>query len=760
MKVRYRVPSAIIVAAAIIIAFASPISADLYEPLEESKLTPPSMEEFQQMAENRVENHACMKKAEKWIENQKLLKYQSWTEPTLNMYDYDVTHYEINIGLDFADAFISGYSKTTLTVLKDGLSMVDLNLGYIYGVSNVMLNDSINISFSKAQWYLLHTYLPEPFDSGAQISITVYYSGYPNQVGYMTFYNYGSSQVCFTSVEPYGSRFWWPCKDFPFDKPDSVDLIVTHPANHKLVSNGLQRSRVDNGDGTATTHWHEGYPIATYLVTIGCTDYGRFDQSWEYAPGQFLPIEQYYYPEAPPTNQSYSSYYFDLYTIPSLEALSYWHTLYPFIEERYGHNHYGWGGAMEHQTMTSISPNFNTEYVIAHEAAHQWGGDLVTCRNFHHIWLNEGFASYSEVLYFRYHYGEQYANTWLNYQKHLDAGTPYVEDLENDYIFDNVTVYDKASWLFYMLHMILGDEGFRNAMDTYFHDPDLEFASAVTDDLEAACETVYGDELDWFFDAWVYQEGNPVYQYSYQYEENTAGNYEITLAIDQIQEYNKFTMPIEVQAFMGAADTTITVFNNLRNQIFQFKLDSPPDSILIDPNDKILCEKVFEPEFTVHIIGQEMPEAYVGLPYYIEFEAVGGTPPYTWNKVSGQFPYGLTLSSNGDIAVLEGTPTFASTFSFFLEVEDNSVPTQSMTMNFVIDVNPPPPVCGDLNVDQEVNIADIIFMINYIYLGGESPETQEIADVNCDDKISLVDIIYLVNYIFRGGAEPCADCPL
>jgi hypothetical protein len=155
-----------------------------------------------------------------------------------------------------------------------------------------------------------------------------------------------------------------------------------------------------------------------------------------------------------------------------------------------------------------------------------------------------------------------------------------------------------------------------------------------------------------------------------------------------------------------------------------------------------------------------MPEAYVGVPYYIEFEAVGGTPPYTWSKVSGQFPYGLTFSSNGDIAVLEGTPTFASTFSFFLEVEDNSVPTQSMTMNFVIDVNPQPPVCGDLNVDQEVNIADIIFMINYIYLGGEFPETQEIADVNCDDKISLVDIIYLVNYIFRGGAEPCADCPL
>ncbi len=760
MKSRYRIPRIIIASMAIMLLFTSLSNADLYEPYEKSKLPAPSMEEFQQMAENRLETHACMTKAEKWMQNEKYMRYQSYTEPTPNMYDYDVTHYDINIGIDFANEFISGYSKTTLTSLVDDLGFIDLNLGYIFNVSQVMLNDSININYSQTDWFLLQSYLPEAIDSGEQISLTVYYSGYPGQAGYMSFYYWGSSHVCFTSVEPFGSRFWWPCKDFPYDKPDSVDVIVTHPSDFTLVSNGMLQSLEDNGDGTATTHWHEGYPIATYLVTIGCTNYERFDQSWEYEPGKFLPIEQYHYPGAPPSSMQYSSYYFKNYTIPSLEALSYWHTLYPFIEEKYGHNHYGWGGAMEHQTMTSISPGFNTEYVIAHEAAHQWGGDLVTCRNFHHMWLNEGFASYSESLYFRYHYGDEFADTWLNYQKRLDVGTPYVEDLENDNVFDGATVYDKGAWVFYMLHMILGDEGFRTAMDTYFHDPDLEYGSALTEDLEEACETVYGDEMDWFFDAWVYQPGNPVYQYSYQTDQTKDGSYQVTLAIDQIQEYDKFTMPIEVKAFMGAEDTTITVFNNLLNQIFQFELDSEPDSILIDPNDKILCDKLFEPEFTVHIIGQEMPPAYVGTSYYVELDAIGGTPPYTWSKATGQLPYGLALNTAGDKAVIEGTPNFASDFTFSLEVEDNSDPVQSMTMSFAITVNPPLPVCGDLTGDQTVNVTDAVYLLNYIYLDGDAPDNLEVADVNCDDKVNLVDIIYIINYVFRGGAVPCADCPL
>ena len=743
-----------------IISLSFSVSAELYEPYEKSSVPEMSMEQFQDLLDHRVENHACMKKAEHYMDQVKFNMYQSYTEPTLNQLKYDVKHYEINVNLDFDNAFISGSSTTTFECLEDGLTIFDLNLGSIFSVSQVVLNGTINLNYSQSDWFLLTCNLPEAMDSGQIASVEVFYSGYPNQWGAMQFiYLYGSD-LCYTSVEPFDARFWWPCKDFPYDKADSVDVIVTHPSDFTLVSNGLLQGITDNGNGTSTTHWHEKYPITTYLITIGCAQYERFDQSWEYEPGQFLPIESYYLPGAPPTATWSSAYYFQNYTIPSLEALSYYYTLYPFIEEKYGHNHYNWGGAMEHQTMTSIMPTFNSEYVIAHECSHQWGGDLITCHNFHHMWLNEGFATYSESLYFKYHYGEQYARMWLDSQKHLNAGTPYVEDLENDNVFDGTTVYDKGGWVFYMLNMVLGDEGFRTAMDQYFHDPDLAFGAAYTSDLQRVCENVYGAPMDWFFDRWVYNPGNPIYQYSYMSEENTSkGNYSVNLFIEQIQTFDVFIMPLEVQVFYGGTDTIFTVFNDVRGQLVQFDLPQAPTNIKLDPQEKILREIIYDPEFKVHIIGKDLEDAYVGTAHYIDFHTIGGTPPFNWSKASGQVPYGMTFHG-GASAYLDGTPNYAADYSFKLRVEDSSDPVQISEYTFKIKVNPPRPICGDTNGDQKVGIGDAVYLINYIYVGGSAPSDETGADVSCDGKVSLVDVIYMINYVFRGGNEPCAGCPM
>jgi Peptidase family M1 domain/Peptidase M1 N-terminal domain/Dockerin type I domain len=748
----------IVVFLIVILAMTAILQAELYQPLKKSNPPPLTMEKFREMLETRTEKHACMKKAERLLETNKFNLYQSYTEPTPNQLDYDVLHYEINLDLDFNSEYISGNTKITLASLVDNLGFIDLNLGYNYVISQVTLNDTINLNYTVPDWFYFTSYLPEIIDSGEVITLTVHYSGNPNEIGYMMYYNDFGSHVCFTSCEPFGSRFWWACKDFPFDKPDSVDIIITHPSNYSVASNGLRQSITDHGNGRSTTHWHESFPIATYLVAIGVTDYERFDQSWEYYPGQFMPVEQYYFPGAPPQFDWSSAFYYNYFTIPSLEALSYWFTLYPFVSEKYGHYHFGWGGAMEHQTCTAISPTFNSEYVIAHECAHQWGGDLITCRNFHHMWLNEGFASYAEALYLLYHYDEEYYKMWLNFQKHTDAGTPYVEDLENDNVFDGPTVYDKGGWVFYMLHMVLGDDGFRTAMDMYFHDPDLRFKSAYTSDLQRVCESVYGAPMGWFFNQWIYEPGNPDYVYSYMEEEkiNSSG-YSVNLFINQVQEWTTFVMPIEIQAFAGGFDTTFTVFNYLRGQLFQFDLPSAPDSIKVDPNEKILCTVEHDPGFSVHIIGQDLPNGIQWEPYHVDFEAVGGSPPYNWSKAAGQIPYGLILETGAN-ASLDGTPTWVSDFAFSLQVEDSSNPPDTSTYHFTINVDPPPPLCGDANGDQEVNITDVVYALNYIYMSGPAPDPLETGDVNCDGKINLVDAIYIVNYIFRGGAEPCAGC--
>jgi aminopeptidase N len=606
----------------------------------------------------------------------------------------------------------------------------------------------------------MRTFLDQPIDSGQQITIRVDYGFYPNQVGYMRFYYSHGSEVVFTSTEPFGSRFWFPCKDFPFDKPDSVDVIGTHPANYTFASNGLLQSRVENGDGTATTHWHHGFPIAEYLITIGCTNYINYSQTWEYEPGKFMPIESYYYPGAPPSQTWSSAYYCETYAVPVLEALSYWFTLYPWVSERYGHNHYGWGGAMEHQTMTSISPSFNTEWVVAHEAGHQWGGDLITCRDFHHMWLNEGFASYSEALYMKYHYGYEAYKGWLSSQRQLNAGTPYVEDLINDNVFDGATVYDKGSWVFYMLHMVLGDdETFRQCMDAYFHDPELEYQSAYTSDLQRVAEQFYGAPMDWFFNQWVYEPGNPEYEYSWQL---TSGkdkdDYRLDLYIEQIQEWTTFTMPIEIFAVSATDTAEYKVFNDRRGQLFVLDISFEPDTVLIDPDEKILRKVYYNPEFTVHIIGERLPEAWVGAPYQTEIAAIGGEKPYDWEVSFGQLPYGLNLTVSDSKAILSGKPTYATEFTFTLKVIDNT--QDHSEYRFSIKVNPALAICGDFNDDQEINVSDVVYLINYVYLAGPEPEPFKTMDVNCDDKAGLADIVYMINYLFRSGPEPCSECPL
>ena len=641
-------------------------------------LPEPTPEEWRQWLENRHELHGCMHKSQKAIDGYKLSLMADGSTPTGNQYKYDVRYYKLDIELDFGSDQVNGYIESRIEALENGLDMVDFNLDTDYGtlsVSSVELDGS-PVSFDHSE-NMLYIYLGQSFNAGQQFTLRVYYGGHPGFDGNhgLGFYYYGGNEVAYTNCEPFGARLWWPCKDFPYDKPDSLDMIVTHPATKVVASNGTLVSAVNNGDGTKTTHWHEKYPITTYLVSLGCTNYTLYSKNWQYAPGESMPIMNYSYPGISQYSQYYSLYYMRNYTIPSLEALSSYFTLYPFVDEKYGHNHYGWGGAMEHQTMTSISPGFNSEWVIAHELGHQWAGDLVTCGNFHHMWLNEGFASYSEALYVRYHYGEQTYKNYMQGMKHLDAGTPYVEDLVNDDMFDHTTVYDKGAWLVYMLHQILGDDDFLTAMDNYFNHPSLKYSVAYTSDLRQVCSAVYGEDMSWFFNNWVYNEGNPDYVYSWQTEESVdKAGYDFFLLIRQEQEYDLFPMPVDVQILGSGHDTTITVFNNQRGQGWEFNLLFEPTSVLLDPEEKILRTVEYDSTFGMAIIvPKQVDTAYIGQPYYAEYYTVGGVPDYSWSRASGQIPYGLTLHDS-TVAYIEGTPTWASDFTFALEVIDSDDP--------------------------------------------------------------------------------------
>jgi hypothetical protein len=723
---------------------------------------PPSEEKIQEMIEERARNHPSLFKSRDLIPDLAAAKRPfQITTPTSNMHDYDVLYYKINIEIDMDSETIEGYVEMRLKNLIDGLSSVDLTLNEFLSVTDVRL-DGVSQAFSHST-SLLTVFLDETFDSGDELTLRVDYGGFPQYyylyyAGGMFFFYYDDQKVAFTFAEPFGARGWWPCKDFTFDKPDSIDVAVTHPTVHEgnpmsCASNGVLVSVVDNGNGTTTTHWSEKHPIATYLVALVITEFEEITQSWEYAPGESMPVRHFHYPSIPPSETWGSTYYMVNYTLPALDALSYWWGTYPFYDEKYGHMQDLAGGAMEHQTCTSIHAEFNTEWVIAHELAHQWAGDQVTCSPFNHMWLNEGFASYGEVLYIEYLYGWSNARLMLASQRHINAGSPYVENLATENVFDGETVYDKGSWLVHMLRHQMGDTLFFPAMQYYFHDSEFAGGSASTDDLNSVVSDFYGCDMSWFFDAWVYQEGQPNYRYFYDYtpEPEARDGYDVLFFLEQNNIDGIFPMNVEIHAYAGDYDTLYRVRNEYEATLYEFHLPNPPDSFKIDPDEKIL-RTVQEVPAGMRIVTGGIPDAIVGEPYSFSFEAMWGVPDYQWEKLLGQFPSGLTFNEN--TGELSGTPTWVSESFFRLRCTDSDSPPNVDVRDFTMSIVEPPPLCGDCDASGEISVDDVVFLLNFIFNGGPAPDPIEIGDVDDSDSIDIDDAVYLIMYLFMGGPPP------
>ncbi|HER00368.1 MAG TPA: hypothetical protein ENO22_13590 [candidate division Zixibacteria bacterium] len=156
----------------------------------------------------------------------------------------------------------------------------------------------------------------------------------------------------------------------------------------------------------------------------------------------------------------------------------------------------------------------------------------------------------------------------------------------------------------------------------------------------------------------------------------------------------------------------------------------------------------------LHMQCYDVPYGILGAPYYYEFHAVGGIPPYDWTKISGQYPYGLTFT-NETVAILQGTPTWVADYTFSLVVADSDSPANKDTMIIDIDIIEPPIGCGDANGDFAVNVSDAVYIINYVFIGGNPPEPSEIGDVNCDSFVNVSDAVWIVNYVFVAGYAPC-----
>jgi len=317
--------------------------------------------------------------------------------------------------------------------------------------------------------------------------------------------------------------------------------------------------------------------------------YSEYNIYFHYNATDSMLVSNYIYPESMDISAQYT---LDK-TLDMLAIFTDKYGPYPFLNEKYGHAQFGWGGGMEHQTITSIG-TVNNEGLLAHELAHQWYGDKVTCKNWQSIWLNEGFATFSEGLYYEFKYGrsnyDDYVKNRMDSAKNAQ-GSIYVQNIGSiNSIFDGNRSYAKGSIVLHMLRGIVGDGNFFNIMKAYAADASLAYGVAETADFQRVAESVYGYSLDYFFNEWIFGENYPKYNVVWGFSNLGGGLYSVNVNIKQDTNTNPefFTMPIQLRVAFISTDTLVTLFNNSGNQKFNFTVKGQPFDLHFDPNNLII----------------------------------------------------------------------------------------------------------------------------------------------------------------------------
>ncbi len=501
---------------------------------------------------------------------------------------WDALHYRLDVKIGRQLRFVEGTVTTTLAVRDAGLAMIDFDaIGMTF--SGVRVNGN-----PRTTWTYAGGKLNVPICEGAdcpahnpgdQLTVAVDYSCFPTT----GFYHYVRND--YTLVEPNDSKNWWPCYDQPSDKA-TLDVYATVPDTNSCWSNGLLQAVTPATPGFSTWHWQETHPIATYLVSVAVANYWQ----WTQLAGS-LPIINVAFPEDSTKAR------FDYANVPAM-VTTYAALWAPYPFDKYGQatvEPFGAGG-MEHQTMTTLQRALlrgdrRYEYVWAHELAHQWWGDWVTCVDFRDIWLNEGFADYAEAQWVENFYGPaKYDSTVTSHMTsalNADANFRYaVYAPPPGYTF-GATIYKKGGMVLHMLRRMLGDGPFYAGLQLY--GSRYAYGTATTRDFQRAMEDASGQALDWFFDEWIFAGGIPTYQWSWQTipaaDPPSPGQSDLTLFVKQTQTLAPYyRMPIMIKVTRAALpDTFVTVANAaVAEQVFVVRINGTPTGVTFDPKNSIL----------------------------------------------------------------------------------------------------------------------------------------------------------------------------
>jgi aminopeptidase N len=504
-----------------------------------------------------------------------------------NQKSFDIKSYDLKFDFNFSDSSFSGESVVTLQSIVSALSQVHLDLGSksIFGrtanrVDSIFITGK-PVTYTHNDTTLLIN-LDRKYGFNEQLSIKIYYRCKIDNF-YLMLSNKNNRNLIFNISEPFGARFWFPCKDYPEDKADSVRVTVTVPSSYSAASNG-RLEKVSESNGKKTFYWIEKYPIATYLISLAIYPYIVYQDYYRYTQNDSMQIINYVIPED-------TASFGQIRNIIT-KILGFYEGLYgeyPFRTEKYGNAQVDFSGGMENQTITSLG--LWNDYVLAHEMAHSWFGDAVTCKDFHNIWLNEGFATYSTAVYMEKTKSKNDFLAEMTARKYFGNGTIYRDDLNDDMsIFFEGLVYSKAAWVLHMLRYVIGETSFFSMMKNYYNAN--KYSTADENTFKTECEKAYGNSLSWFFNEWIHQEYYPTYKYSWQ-QIKLGANYQVSLSVEQTPPATYiYKMPVDITFKTGTWDTTIVVWDSLQTQKFSFILSKSIDSVFLDRNDHILKKTI------------------------------------------------------------------------------------------------------------------------------------------------------------------------